>query len=154
MADLGVPEPAKRPGKENSASASAATTTASNNPGTSASLDQFDLASSILDSPLVGGPLSEVAVEDTNQNSKKKRRNKKQEKGKKKDKEREKGGSAGADQKDSGRRGSLWAGSAFLKSPAPEELPMPSARLLEGAAGCAETSDVATDDIRRMLKIS
>merc|ERR1712216_680908 len=154
----------------------------------------------------MGGPLSEVPIEPSNQKGKKKkggdgkkgqennssgnnssqdnRGSKKKDKGKKKDKDssEQKGASSGQD----GRRGSLFAGSAFLKSPAPEELPMPSAALIlkatkgaeaqedgtaelkkmlnldglgappssEGSEGNREGDAVATDDLRRMLKIS
>ena len=142
-----------------------------------------------------GEPLAEVV--GVSNEKRKKRNTKKKEKesqhtsvnsendkaGKKKDKnkKKEKDSSSSSDQ-DGGRRPSLWAGSAFLNSPPPEDLPMPSAALLakvsvdsqlkkrdnsteelkkmlnlEGCAAASSESDkndaVASDDIRRMLKI-
>jgi len=92
------------------------------------------------DSPLVGGPLSEVSIDEPN---KKKRNKKNKDKGKKKEREGKKD--------EEGRRGSMWAGSAFLKSPAPEELPMPSAALLAGLpVACADT---AAEDLKKMLNV-
>ncbi|QDZ17988.1 hypothetical protein HOP50_01g04940 [Chloropicon primus] len=155
---------------------------------------RVDLAP-FFDSPLVGGPLSEVSLEQKKKEGKRQRGKKQKgaaegngnqaENPKKKDKARKKERrNSGSDQKDKdGRRGSLWAGSAFLKSPAPEELPMPSPSLLAGipreiceaptavdttaelkkmlnldGGGCAATTDnsdaVATNDLRRMLQIS
>ncbi len=103
---------------------------------------------------------------------------KEKEKGKKKSGD---GGGSGGQQ--DGRRGSMWAGSSFQNSPAPEDVPLPSAGLIakvlaeaqkasaeqrtselqrmlhlnvsgEEPLGAAANDDAASSDLRRMLNIA
>ena len=158
-------------GKENT---SAGTTTSSAT--TSAELPFPGDLSDFYDSPLVGGPLSgrepgdpPPPLSDANQKKEKKQRTKKQdEEGrvqsqaplKKKDKTRKKEKANGVEQKEKdGRRGSLWAGSAFLKSPAPEDVPLPSAGLLAGVRVVVaredgeESNTTAESELKKMLNM-
>merc|ERR1711977_667884 len=69
--------------------------------------------------------------------------------GKKKDKSKKKDSS----EQDGGRRPSLWAGSAFLNSPPPEDLPMPSAALLAKVSVQSQMKkrDNSTEELKKML---
>ena len=128
--------------------------------------------SAFLGSPLLGGPLSEVPLEESNQKKMKGRKGKKggnstetaqddapqtqqnqkkKDKSKKKDRESEHKSNSGHGGND-GRRGSLWAGSAFLKSPPSEDLPMPSATILAGVPAGVSQSD-GTAELKKMLNL-
>merc|ERR1711937_942867 len=179
LSDLGV-QPEKTAGKENA----------------SESKHERDLIHSVfLDTDTASAtaePLSEVSVRggERGPQQKKKRNSRKsstenasasvtQDKSgqsqKKKDKSKKKERESDSNSGTGGRRESLWAGSSFLNSPAPEDLPMPSAALLASVmsplgkkdstaelkkmlnlgpnASKSAPDTIATDDLRRMLNL-
>ena len=180
LSDLGV-QPEETAGKENA----------------SESKHERDLIHSVfLDTDTASAtaePLSEVSVrggERGPQQKRKKRNSRKsstenasasvtQDKSgqsqKKKDKSKKKERESDSNSGTGGRRESLWAGSSFLNSPAPEDLPMPSAALLASVmselgkkdstaelkkmlnlgpnASKSAPDTIATDDLRRMLNL-
>lgn len=178
LSDLGV-QPEETAGKENA----------------SESKHERDLIHSVfLDTDTPGGaaePLSEVSVRGGERGSQQKRKKRNSRKSstenasasvtqdksgqsqKKKDKSKKKERESDSNSGTGGRRESLWAGSAFLNSPAPEDLPMPSAALLASVMSelgkkdstaelkkmlnlgenAPDGNTIATDDLRRMLNL-